>query len=149
MGVIFAMSTDAGAADHTRTFIEKLLRRWVPTLVADWPKSLFERIDWDVRKTAHVTEYTLFGILAYRLWGYGRPKFYSHQVWGTLLLGIAYAASDEYHQSFFPSRGAAAADVFFDTFGVLLGIVICLWHRLNRLNRLTKDGASEQQLPST
>jgi VanZ family protein len=132
MSIIFAMSTDRGSAEHTRTLIEKLLRSWFPTQVADWPIALFERIDWDVRKTAHVTEYGLLGILLYRAIGYGRAPFYSPQIWGTLLLGITYAASDEYHQSFFPSRGAAAADVFFDTFGVLTGIVLCLWHRLTR-----------------
>ena len=126
------MSTDRGSAEHTRPFIEKLLRSWFPEQVKNWPIALFERIDWDVRKTAHVTEYSLLGVLFYRALGYGRPEFYSHYVWGTLLLGIAYAASDEYHQSFFPSRGAAAADVFFDTFGILAGITICLWHRMSR-----------------
>jgi VanZ family protein len=126
------MSTDRGASEHTRTFIEKFLRHWFPNQVTYWPTTLFERIDWDIRKTAHVTEYSLLGILLYRLLGYGKSGFYSYQVWGTILLGIAYAASDEYHQSFYPSRGAAAADVFFDTFGILAGTVICLWHRLIR-----------------
>jgi VanZ family protein len=130
MSIIFVMSTDRGSAEHTRTLIEKILRQWFPAQVADWPIALFERIDWNVRKVAHVTEYTLLGVLTYRMLGYGRPNFYHYQVWGTVLFCVAYAASDEYHQSFYASRGAAAGDVFFDAFGAILATMLCLWHRL-------------------
>jgi hypothetical protein len=40
-----------------------------------------------------------------------------------LLLSIAYAISDELHQSFVPGRHCAIKDVFIDTTGILISII--------------------------
>jgi VanZ family protein len=71
---------------------------------------------WDLvlRKCAHVTEYAIFGFLLLRAIGSELPSF---------VLGVAYAASDEAHQTFVRGRHGALYDVAIDAFGVLLGIL--------------------------
>ena len=44
----------------------------------------------------------------------------------TLGAGIIYAVLDEFHQSFSPGRTPKITDVYIDTLGILLGIVIIL-----------------------
>jgi len=72
---------------------------------------------WDtvLRKCAHATEYAILGALLLRAIGHELPA---------LLLGVAYAATDELHQHFVTGRHASPIDVAIDAFGVLLGIVV-------------------------
>lgn len=44
----------------------------------------------------------------------------------SLLVGLIYAITDEYHQSFVAGRGPSARDVCIDTAGVFIGIIIIL-----------------------
>ena len=127
MCFIYFMSTDRASAANTRPVMHSILQRIFPTIEQRLSAEQIERIDWNIRKTAHVTEYAILSILAFRAVSFGDPRFRHRNVVGPLLIGVLYAASDEYHQSFYPSRGAAAADVFFDSFGVLTGQLICLW----------------------
>ena len=48
------------------------------------------------------------------------------QALGVALLVLLYAASDEFHQRFVPSRDASLRDVLIDTSGGALGLLI-LW----------------------
>lgn len=70
---------------------------------------------WDLvlRKIAHAGEYAILGALLVR--ALGRPPV-------AALIGIAYAVTDEIHQSFVPGREAAPLDVLIDTVGVLVGV---------------------------
>lgn len=43
----------------------------------------------------------------------------------TLIFGIMYGISDEFHQSFVPNRSVSAYDVFIDGVGSFLGGLIC------------------------
>jgi VanZ family protein len=76
---------------------------------------------WDLvlRKAAHIGEYAILGALLAR--ALGRP-------WPALALGVAYAASDELHQSLVPGRQGAPVDVAIDAVGVAAGILG--WRRL-------------------
>ena len=71
---------------------------------------------WDLvlRKLAHVTEFAILGALLAR----ALPER------AALLVGIAYAASDEVHQHFVPGREAALLDVAIDAVGVLVGVLL-------------------------
>jgi VanZ family protein len=71
---------------------------------------------WDtiLRKGAHVVEYAVLGALLARALGAGVPAFAA---------GVAYAVTDELHQSFVPGRHASALDVVVDAVGVALGIL--------------------------
>jgi len=74
---------------------------------------------WDevLRKAAHITEYAVLGALLLRALGRPLPA---------LLLGIAYAGTDEVHQHFVSGRHSSPFDVAFDACGVTLGLLIVL-----------------------
>lgn len=78
-----------------------------------------------IRKLAHFSIYTLVGIFimsfisTYRI--HLKYKFLI-----SILVGLIYAISDEYHQSFTPGRTPSIIDVGIDTSGVILGIIIVL-----------------------
>ena len=78
---------------------------------------------WDLvlRKTAHAAEFAVLGLLLARAVGRDLPA---------LLLGIAYAVTDEVHQSFVAGRRGAPLDVLIDSVGVALGIAA--WRRFSR-----------------
>ena len=72
---------------------------------------------WDLalRKIAHACEYAILGALLLR--ALRRPG-------AAVLIGIAYAASDEFHQSFVAGRHGAPLDVVIDAVGVVVGVAL-------------------------
>jgi VanZ family protein len=72
---------------------------------------------WDLvlRKLAHAMEYAILGLLLLR--AIGREI-------AAAGLGIAYAVSDEIHQSFVAGRQGAPRDVLIDAIGVLAGVYV-------------------------
>lgn len=87
-----------------------------------------ERIDYPVRKGAHLTEFAVLGfllLLCISSWaGNGQNSYTGMRPAGwSLLAGAAYAASDEIHQLFVPGRSCQFTDVLIDSTGVLLGIL--------------------------
>lgn len=120
MGVIFFMSTDTGSAAHTSRFLGPLLH-W---LKPDLTREQFETAQLCVRKAGHLSEYALLAVLLVRaLLASGREgpsvPLTAALAWSGAVL---YAASDEWHQSFVPSRTASAGDVLIDAIGALLGL---------------------------
>ena len=72
-----------------------------------------------VRKAAHMAEYAVLALLfchALRVSGARRPACRA------LLVCLAYAATDEFHQSFVGGRGPSAVDVMIDTAGAALAL---------------------------
>lgn len=71
-------------------------------------------------KTAHLVEYAVLYLLVRRALPSG-PK--------SLLFCLAYAASDEWHQSFVPGRTPSALDVLIDGTGALTAarLRVILW----------------------
>lgn len=76
---------------------------------------------WDLvlRKIAHAAEYAILGALLLRATG---------RVGLAFGLGLAYAVSDEIHQTFVPGRAGAPLDVAIDVVGVACGLL--LWQLL-------------------
>jgi VanZ like family len=72
---------------------------------------------WDLvlRKGAHVTEYAILGALLVRALGRGLPAF---------VVGVAYAITDEVHQTFVAGRHGSPVDVLVDAVGIALGIAL-------------------------
>jgi VanZ family protein len=72
---------------------------------------------WDtiLRKGAHVIEYAILSFLLVRALGREVPSF---------LAGVAYAASDEFHQNFVRGRHGSPVDVAIDACGVALGVLV-------------------------
>ena len=78
-----------------------------------------------IRKGAHLSIYTLVGILIMSFIStYEIHLKYKFLI--SILVGLIYAISDEIHQSFIPGRTASVIDVGIDTLGVVLGIILVL-----------------------
>jgi VanZ family protein len=101
----------------------RLLSLWLP--VVAWAALIFalssvpsldSGLSWDtpLRKVAHLTEYAILGALLLRV--VRRPV----PAW---LVGVAYAATDEFHQHFVSGRNGNPVDVAIDAVGVLIGVL--------------------------
>ena len=121
MSVIFLFSTDPFSDSNTSSLLSPLLSSLMPSITS-------EKIDWIheiVRKLAHWSEYFILAHLLlgaitgqFPLWKRSRHLFWS------LVVAILYAASDEWHQSFVPSRSPSSLDVLIDGLGAICG---ALW----------------------
>jgi len=136
--LIFLGSTDALSAEHTSGFLVPFLRWVVPDI--SWVA--IDTIHTVIRKLGHLTEYAILAILLWRAIGGGkRSKTRTPVLLGLIWFACAIlAASDEFHQSFVPSRLARGHDVMIDACGALLGLTIC-WlfagHQLIKLEPAT------------
>lgn len=127
MAVMYGGSSDIGSNERTQPVINGLLLRLFPFLADYFTAEQLSRINWNLRKTAHVTEYAVLAILLFRAVAFGNPRFRSRNAALPLVLAISFAFADEYHQSFVPSRGPSTTDVFFDATGAVIGVLLCLW----------------------
>jgi VanZ family protein len=81
---------------------------------------------WDtvLRKIAHMVEFGLLWFLWWRALGFGHPA-------ASIAIALAYAASDEIHQSFVEGRHGSPWDFAIDAAGVgLAGLAVTLWPRV-------------------
>lgn len=76
-----------------------------------------------VRKNAHFFAYFILGILS--LNALRRSEVSKHKSIA-LMICVLYAVSDEVHQIFVPGRGPQVKDVFIDSSGALVGILLYL-----------------------
>lgn len=116
--------------------IKKLIWRWLPVLA--WCSLIFYLSsvphlaindglsDLLLRKTAHMVEYATLFLLIYRA-VIGWKQWSLRWVIVTLLLAVAYASSDEWHQRFVSGRHGAAFDVLIDGLGMVIGIAGLAW----------------------
>jgi len=78
-----------------------------------------------MRKLAHVSEYAILAVLLYRACVHTALKGRRALSAGLVLLFCAvYAATDEFHQSFVPSRTASLRDVMIDICGAMLAVIL-------------------------
>lgn len=123
MVFIFSASTGGMSFGHTSRFIAPILR-WLDPGMTEETVFLLVAI---IRKLAHVVEYAILGILVWR--AVRRPRRHDPRPWSWRAAAIAfavaslYAMTDEFHQSFVPSRGASPVDVLLDMTGAAAGIV--------------------------
>ena len=118
--VIFFFSSDYFSAPNTARFLTPILTWLFPAITPEqtaWVHLL-------VRKFGHFGEYFIFSLLLMNAlrgdevgWSMRRRA-----VW-TLVVVLAYAASDEFHQSFVAGRSATVKDVLIDFTGGLCGTI--------------------------
>lgn len=78
-----------------------------------------------IRKLAHFSIYALVGVWIMSFMSTFDMRLYKKWII-SMLVGVVYAASDEFHQSFVPGRGPSIVDVGIDSLGVLTGILVVL-----------------------
>ncbi len=126
MLVIFSASGDAKSYQHSSALFEPLLHWLFPQMSP--PR--IELIHHLFRKAGHLTEYALLALLLWR--AIHKPQKNDQRPWRwdeaglSLALVFLYAASDEFHQIFVASRTALVSDVFIDTSGGVIGLML-LW----------------------
>ena len=111
----------------------RLLLYWLPPLA--WMAAIFagssltgttvDRAAAPARigpEVAHAVEYGVLALLLYRAFGSSGVKA-RWAIWAAvLLLTIAYAATDELHQSFVPGRDPSWQDLGYDSLGAFVGL---------------------------
>jgi VanZ family protein len=111
--LISVLSTDTFSSEHTSRFIVPILH-WIFRGASPGALELMHAV---IRKTAHLTEYFVLGFLLYRaLRGQERGWRLKWAIWA-VAIAAGYAACDEFHQVFVPSRTASPWDALLDTVG--------------------------------
>lgn len=82
-----------------------------------------------IRKIAHFSIYTLLGLTIMGLMTKTKLKD-RWRILITIGLGMIYAILDEFHQSFSPGRSPKVTDVYIDTLGIILGVLLVILIRM-------------------
>jgi len=121
MLVIFFMSTDSFSFVRTSKYIVPVLHAILPFLSL----KTIHLIHILLRKLGHFTEYAVLAWLWFRTLQAGDQNWSTRSALIAFFLSFLYAATDEYHQSFVPSRGPSVIDVGIDSAGAAFSI-FCL-----------------------
>lgn len=125
-GMIFWFSAQNGAASGQLSggITEKVVEVVEPdydSLPEPEQQTLFDAVQFVVRKSAHFSEYALLGFLLRLLCASYALRRGGLVAW---LSGTGYAATDELHQWFVAARSAMWQDVCLDSSGVLAGVLL-------------------------
>lgn len=107
--------------------------RWLPSLLMMGLIFLFSSlpstripyygaIDVVIKKGGHALGYALLGLSYYHALPHRLTKLYRGIT--AILMAILFALSDEYHQSFVQGRSSSLTDVFVDTVGAIVAVVL-------------------------
>jgi VanZ family protein len=122
MTVIFSASADSHSYEHSSFLVEPFLHWLFPQM----SQAEVDEIHHLIRKCGHLTEYAILALLLWRATGQATNLLAWPRARKTLLLVCLYAATDEFHQSFVPTRTSLVSDVFIDTTGGVIGLIV-LW----------------------
>ncbi|MGI6358041.1 MAG: VanZ family protein [Bacillota bacterium] len=132
MAVIFYFSSQSGdqVSAWLRALVEPIIPAYAPNAGV---------IKFSVQKSAHLIEYAVLAILCWRA---VQPLWARRAFRLSLLLSLAFAVSDEWHQSFVPGRGPSWRDVGIDGLGILFGLLVMHWIGF-ALGRLCRDTSAD------
>jgi VanZ family protein len=133
--LIFIGSSSILSGSNTSTFLVQPMR-WLFPAASD---STLQFAHLLIRKAGHLTEYAILAWLAARAFRTSSNEFLQHR-WFlvALVLVVLYSLSDEFHQSFVPSRGASLYDCAIDSVGGWAALLFLAWR-----NRVRNPGLSE------
>ena|SRR5438045_438625 len=122
---IFFASTGNFSADNTSRIIRPLLL-WLSPGISE---ASISEAHFLVRKAAHFTEYAVLALLAARAFRTSQRRALSGWWWlVSFALVACVALSDEFHQSFVPSRTASIYDSLLDMAGGATALAcVALW----------------------
>ncbi len=126
MFVIFSASGDRASWEHSSRILGPLIHWLYPGLSEETASAVITFC----RKCAHVGEYAVLAWLFWRALRGSQSGEKTPWDWRfagvALVLVILYAATDEFHQSFVPSRQASVVDVMIDSSGAVFALIF-LW----------------------
>lgn len=130
MAFIFWMSTGTFSSENTSSYVKTVLLFFLPDISSpdlDWIHAI-------IRKSAHVIEYFIMGILLFRAFRGSSTGFWNWKWSLSAVIAVAlWAAGDEFHQSFVSTRTASVFDVFIDIAGgILAQFAVILRHAYRR-----------------
>lgn len=137
---IFIFSNQNGdeSGSTSRGFTEKIIEilKIDKNLNESEKEKLIEDSQFIIRKLAHFTIYTIAGI---NIYGFVNTfdAIKKNKIVVALLVGVAYAISDEIHQMFSGDRTPAIRDIIIDSCGVLFGI--CIFLVLNKIIKIIRN----------
>ena len=114
--LISVFSTEYFSGEHTARFIYPALRWLFPTA----SRHALRSMHFVIRKLAHITEFAALSIAVFHGVRGDRPGWRTDWALWTLVIAVAYAGVDEFHQSFVPLREPSVRDVIIDGTGVVL-----------------------------
>lgn len=88
-----------------------------------------------IRKSAHIIEYFILGLLIINIIkDYTKVDYLC--LFSCVILCFIYAVSDEMHQLFIPGRSCEIKDVFIDTIGGSIGIIVyyLIYKRIKKMS---------------
>ncbi len=121
----FDATSSASQSSRIVSFIKKYIFPDLSTLRNKHDiKIVNDTISFIVRKAAHLSVYTLLGVFSFTgLWAIKDKK---KRYFTAVGICMAYAVTDEIHQSFVPGRSCELRDVIIDTCGSAFGAAVCL-----------------------
>ena len=137
MGIIFKFSNEpADLSSNTSLGITKRIVEIISkqeTSIQE-KEQLTEKLDPYMRKLAHFTLYAIGGVLIINFintYNISEKK----KIIYSLITGVIYACSDEFHQLFIEGRSGEITDVMIDSFGVATGacIFLCVINIIDRI----------------
>jgi VanZ family protein len=133
--LIFIGSSDLLSASHTSAFLAKPLHWLLPNA----SEATLGTIHFMLRKAGHFTEYAILAWFAARAFRTSsRELLQTRWFWVSLLLVIVYSLSDEFHQSFVPTRTPSIFDSMIDTLGGLVALSLLAIRDRVRSPRVSK-----------
>jgi VanZ family protein len=143
MAVIALLSTDLGSKQHTTDHLVSVARWLFPRVPERDLATQFEPVSWAIRKLSHLSEYAILAILACRwlrfLFGQAGRSWQG----GGLAIAAVYAAVDEVHQAFVPTRSGSTRDVLIDWAGAVIGMALFVWYAAG-----TASGSARSPTPN-
>jgi VanZ family protein len=117
--LIFIGSSNLLSSSNTSMFLVRPLH-WLLPQAGD---ATLRALHFVLRKAGHFTEYAILALLAARAFRTSsRELLRSRWFWASLVLVIVYSLTDEFHQSFVPSRTASIYDSMIDGLGGLTAL---------------------------
>lgn len=126
MCVIFTASSDVESSRHSSIYFEPLVHWLFPAM----SQTHVEELHYAFRKCCHMMEFAILAVLSWR--AIRQPTRNDLRPWRwneaglSLAIVLLYAASDELHQVFIPSRTGQISDVVVDVIGGTIGLTL-LW----------------------
>ncbi len=124
MAIIFIASADTHSLEHGSRVFGTVLHWLFPHVAPNTMQSMILVC----RKCAHLAEYALLAVLLWR--AFMVPERKVGQTWSpraaiwTMIGIVVYAGSDEYHQTFVPTRQGTVIDVIIDSCGALTALLV-------------------------